>query len=62
MFGLELRRRRIWEFPKIRGNLVWGPYNKGPTIWVTILGSPIFGNSHLFNQVQGYAVAWNEMK
>ena len=21
-----------------------GPYNKGPTIWGTILGSPIFGN------------------
>ena len=37
----------IWEFPKIRGTLSWGPYNKDPTIWDTILGSPIFGNSHI---------------
>ena len=22
----------IWEFPKIRGTLFWGPYNKGATI------------------------------
>ena len=22
----------IWEFPKIRGTLLWGPYNKAPTI------------------------------
>ena len=21
-----------WEFPKIRGTLLWGPYNKDPTI------------------------------
>ena len=21
-----------WEFPKIRGTLFWGPYNKDPTI------------------------------
>ena len=36
----------IWEFPKIRGTLFWGPYNKDPTIWGTIFGSPIFGSSH----------------
>ena len=24
----------IWEFPKIRGTLIWGPYNKDPTIRV----------------------------
>ena len=29
---------------EIRGNLVWGPYNKDPTIWGTMLESPIFGN------------------
>ena len=23
---------RVWEFPKIRGTLFWGPYNKDPTI------------------------------
>ena len=33
-----------WEFPKIRGTLFWGPYHKDPTIWATILGTPIFGN------------------
>ena len=38
---------RIWEFPKIRGTLIWGPYNEDPTIWGTIFGSPIFGNSHM---------------
>ena len=37
------------EFPKIRGTLFWGPCNKDPTIWGTILGSPIFGNSHDLN-------------
>ena len=36
----------IGEFPKIEGTLFWGPYNKDPTISGTILGSPIFGNSH----------------
>ena len=29
------------EFPKIRGTLFGGPYNKDPIIWSTILGSPI---------------------
>ena len=36
----------MWEFPKIRGTLFWGPYNENPTISGTILWSPIFGNSH----------------
>ena len=22
----------VWEFPKSRGTLFWGPYNKDPTI------------------------------
>ena len=35
------------EFPKIRGTLLWGPYNKDPTIQSTILGSPFFGNPAL---------------
>ena len=30
-----------------KGTLNWGPYNKDPTIWGTILGSPIFGNPHM---------------
>ena len=25
-------------FPQIRGTLFWGPYNKDPTMWDTILG------------------------
>ena len=37
------------------GTLFWGLYNKDPTIWGTILGSPIFGNSHMLNTVsRGY--------
>ena len=31
----------------MRGSLFWGPYNGDPTIWGTILGSPLFGNSHM---------------
>ena len=33
------------EFPKIRGTLFWGPYNKDPTSLGAILESPFFGNS-----------------
>ena len=36
----------IWEFPKMKGTVFWGPSNKNPTIEGTILGSPIFGNPH----------------
>ena len=32
----------IREFPKIRGTLSWGPYNKDPTISGTIFGVPYF--------------------
>ena len=32
-----------------RGTLFGGPYNKDPTISGTILGPPIFGNSHTLN-------------
>ena len=38
--------KTMWEFPKIMGTLFGGPYNKDPTIWGTILGSPILGNPH----------------
>ena len=38
----------IWEFPKLGvPYLIWGPYNKDPTIYGTILGSPNFGTAHL---------------
>ena len=30
-FGVEIVLLG-WEFPKIRGTLFWGPYNKDPTI------------------------------
>ena len=46
MCGQKSQASTIGEFPKIRGTLFWGPYNKDPTIWGTILGPPIFGNSH----------------
>ena len=36
------------EFPKDRGVPYFGgPYSKDPTISGTVLGSPIFGNSHM---------------
>ena len=38
------------EFPKIRGALFWAPYKKDPTIQGTILGSPVFRNSHIIEQ------------
>ena len=48
MFSTRRRTDNItWEFPKLRGTVFWDPYNKDPTIQGTILGSPIFGNSHL---------------
>ena len=28
----HLESRDMWEFPKIRGTVFWGPYNKDPTI------------------------------
>ena len=47
-----------WEFPKIRGTLFWGPYNRDPTISGTVLGSPIFGNSHILTGLAfGFRVA-----
>ena len=33
---LSLAKPFTWEFPKIRGTLFWGPYNKDPTIRGTI--------------------------
>ena len=42
---LELLRTssayHTWDFPKIRVPLLGGPYNKDPTNWGIILGSPI---------------------
>ena len=32
------------------GTFFRGPDDKDPTIWGTILGSPIFGNSHLHTE------------
>ena len=29
---LERMASAMWEFPKIRDTLFWGPYNKDPTI------------------------------
>ena len=30
--ALNVKLYTNWEFPKIRGTLFWGPYNKDPTI------------------------------
>ena len=32
-----------------KGTIFWGPQIKDPTIWGTILGSPIFGNPQIGN-------------
>ena len=29
---VPLRPKEKWEFPKIRGTLFWGPYNRDPAI------------------------------
>ena len=40
--------RIMGEFPKTRGTLLfWDPYNKDPSTKGTLLGSPMFGNSHI---------------
>ena len=54
-FGLRSGGRAFWSesmkgdlgVSHNKGTLFWGPYNKDPTIWGTILGSPLFGNPHL---------------
>ena len=40
-----------WEFPTSRGTLFGGPYNKDPTIWGTILGSPTCAKASQRTQV-----------
>ena len=50
--GFRVKGHRLcccdkWGFPKIRGTLFWGPYNKDPTIQGIRLGSPIFGSSQI---------------
>ena len=40
---LESRQARYGEFRKIRGTLLWGPYNTDPTISCTVLyWGPLF--------------------
>ena len=54
-FLQAMRRFGVWGLLAVqdvgtsenRGTLFWGPSNKDPTISGTILGSPIFGNSHV---------------
>ena len=51
---------RVLEFPQIRGTLFWGPYNKDHTIWDTILGSPMFGNSRIVNNIENHMATGSE--
>ena len=44
MVGERRHSKLYGSFRKEGGTSFWGPYNKDPTIWGTILGSPIFGN------------------
>ena len=37
----------MWGFPKIRGTILGGPYNKDHSILGSILGSPYFGEYHV---------------
>ena len=32
LYGFTVQVLSIWEFPKIRGTVFWGPYNKDPAI------------------------------
>ena len=41
--------RKCGSFRKLGGTLFGGPYNKAPTISGTIVGSLIFGNSHVLD-------------
>ena len=46
-----------WEFPIIRATLFWGPYDKDPTIWSTILlgfGVPYFNTFFLKGTLMKY--------
>ena len=38
------------SFRKLGVPCLGGPYNKEPTIWGAILGSPIFGNSQILGK------------
>ena len=45
--GWACREVRNGSFRKLGGTLFGGSYNKDPTIYGTIFGSPIFGNSQI---------------
>ena len=45
---VRLNRYLYMGVSEIRDTLFWGPDNKDPTIQGTILGSPIFANSHIY--------------
>ena len=45
--GKPQKAHQPGTFRKLGCLFLGGPYNKDPTIWGTMLGSPIFGNPHL---------------
>ena len=42
----------IWELPKIRDTLFWGPYNKDPTILRYYIRVPYFWKPHLRSRMK----------
>ena len=40
---VRMSSNQIWGFPKIRGTLFGGPYNKDYSVLGSILGSPYLG-------------------
>ena len=54
--NLECTVGTFWDFPKLRGTLFWGPYNKDPTIQGSIFWGPLFsGNPPYVRDFQGLA-------
>ena len=51
----------MWEFPKVRGALIWGgPYNQDPSGYY-IRGPPIFGNPHVAAAPYGSLDCWKSV-
>ena len=47
----KLQKRATWDFPKIRGTILEGLYNKDYSILGSILGCPYVGKVPLVRQI-----------